>query len=98
MKYLAVFIITTMALCGCNRNANLVENETSSGAADSGAAQVSVPIKSDTLKVTYSKSDPFNPSQSNTKDAKPNVNIHEGHESKEKSLPVNSEHKEHQLK
>lgn len=66
MRYLAAFFVV-LALSGCDRDQ--IEYGTSSGAADSGAAQTSTPPPSDTLKVTYSKADPYQASKPSTKDS-----------------------------
>jgi hypothetical protein len=108
MRYLtALFLI--VALSGCDRDENPNENGTTSGAADSGAAQSVAPPASETLNVTYSKVDPYQSSQPAKKDTSPGTAApdHAGHdmkkmadpEKKEKPAQENKpEHEEHPKK
>lgn len=102
MKYLMALVVI-VALNGCDRDENRIDNGTSSGAADSGAAQASSPPKSETLKITYSKDDPFQASQPGKKEAASGAQA--GHESKEKpgqemksTQEKKPNHEEHQHK
>lgn len=106
MRYLTAFMLI-VTLCGCDHEQNLIGDGTGSGAADSGAAQSVAPPPSDTLKVTYSKSDPYKPSQSEKKDAASSTKDHAGHDMKEKpgmdmkkkpSDEKKPSHEEHQQK
>ena len=85
MRYVIAFIVI-VALSGCDRGENLIGDGTSSGAADSGAAQTPAQPGSETLKVTYSKADPYKPSQPAKKQAAPGSAApdHAGHDMKEK--------------
>ncbi|MDL5054132.1 hypothetical protein QQ056_11325 [Oscillatoria laete-virens NRMC-F 0139] len=94
MRYLAA-LVTIVALMGCDREAESFKGETGIGAADSSAVQSPHPSKSDTLKVTFSKSDPLDTSTDAPKSATPHSRTVEnaGHGSKEKSA-----HEEHSKK
>jgi len=100
VRYLAAFIVI-IALSGCDRDKEFVRNGTDNGAADSQAAQTPTPSKSETLKVTFSKSDPFEKSASTSKEAAPKASAseHAGHGSKEKpGQEKKTTHEEHSKK
>lgn len=100
MRHLAA-MVAILVLSGCDGDNDLVRNGTNSGAADSNASQAPLSPQSDTLKITYSKADPFEKSQSAPKNAAPAPNVHDGagHQSKEKPIQEKKPtHGEHQKK
>ena len=105
MRYL-IACVAILALSGCDRDEHFAGNGVSSGAADSGVVQTPAPVKSETLKITYSKADPF-AAQPEKKEATPGKMDHSGHDMKDmqgmnkKAKPgqeKKSDHEEHQHK
>ena len=105
MKYLAL-IVMLLTLTGCDRE--VMPSSGENDPATSTAAQPAPVQKSDTLKITYSKADPFEQAQK-AKESSPKAHAHNGkpdekhdasHDAKAKSpTPDNKpEHKEHEHK
>ncbi len=83
MKYL-IALILIITLSGCDHDENLTGVGTNTGAADPGTAQTPTPQASETLKVTYSKADPYQVSQPAKKETAPGAAApdHVGHDMK----------------
>ena len=92
MRYLIAFILI-VTLTGCEHDENLAGSGTNSGAADSGAVQTPITPAFETLKVTYSKTDPYKPSTAARKDAASSASApdHAGHDMKKMTGPDTKE-------
>ena len=97
MKFFIPFLLIPV-LAGCDRD-RVTERGAESEPASSGDASAPAVAKTDTLKITYSKADPFEQKKGASKDTTPIVQTgdHAGHTGSP-AAEKKSEHKEHEHK
>ena len=98
VRYVAALVVLVV-LSGCDRSGGDFGSEANGGAADSGAAQAPAPPKSETLKITYSKADPYGAAETMPKAMAPGMHMHDSAKPNEKmGSEKKPEHQEHPQK